>query len=156
MVFPSDLEIARGAALKPLEDIADAMGIASHLLEPHGEEVMKIKLEAIAELAGQPAAKAATQVSRDAPISIADTGEPGYVSRGGRKLAGALAALAGNAVVTAAVTDTWEAARKGFARLLGHGDPDKTKLAERRLAETAEKEIWNGTTLIGQDTNGKK
>src|SRR5689334_7270529 len=27
---------------------------------------------------------------RDAPISIADTGEPGYVSRGGRKLAGAL------------------------------------------------------------------
>jgi len=32
MVFPSDLEIARGAALKPLEDIADAMGIASHLL----------------------------------------------------------------------------------------------------------------------------
>jgi len=41
MVFPSDLEIARGAALKPLEDIADAMGIASHLLEPHGEEVMR-------------------------------------------------------------------------------------------------------------------
>jgi len=42
-------------------------------------------------VAGLPAAKAATQVSRDAPISIADTGEPGYVSRGGRKLAGALA-----------------------------------------------------------------
>jgi len=42
-------------------------------------------------VAGQPAAKAATQVSRDAPISIADTGEPGYVSRGGHKLAGALA-----------------------------------------------------------------
>jgi formate--tetrahydrofolate ligase len=57
MAFPSDLEIARGAALKPLEDVADAMGIASHLLEPHGEEVMKIKLEAIAELAGQPAAR---------------------------------------------------------------------------------------------------
>ena len=56
MAFPSDLEIARGAALKPLEDIADAMGITSHLLEPHGEEVMKIKLEAIAELASQPAA----------------------------------------------------------------------------------------------------
>jgi formate--tetrahydrofolate ligase len=57
MDFPSDLEIARGAALKPLEDVADAMGIASHLLEPHGEEVMKIKLEAIAELADRPAAK---------------------------------------------------------------------------------------------------
>jgi len=48
----------------------------------------------------------------------------------------ALATLAGNTVVTAAVTDAWEAARKGFARLLGRGDPDKTKLAERRLAET--------------------
>src|SRR4249919_3321891 len=57
MVFPSDLEIARGAALKPLEDVADAMGIPSRLLEPHGEEVMKIKLEAIAELSGQPAAR---------------------------------------------------------------------------------------------------
>jgi 23S rRNA (cytidine1920-2'-O)/16S rRNA (cytidine1409-2'-O)-methyltransferase len=42
-------------------------------------------------VAGQRAAKAATQVRRDAPISIADTGEPGYVSRGGHKLAGALA-----------------------------------------------------------------
>src|SRR5580693_4417440 len=48
----------------------------------------------------------------------------------------ALAALAGNTVVTAAVTDAWEAARKGFARLLGRGDPDKTKLADERLAET--------------------
>jgi hypothetical protein len=48
----------------------------------------------------------------------------------------ALAALAGNTVVTAAVTDAWEAARKGFARLVGRGDPDKTKLADERLAET--------------------
>jgi hypothetical protein len=48
----------------------------------------------------------------------------------------ALAALAGNTVVTAAVTDAWEAARQGFARLLGRGDPDKTKLAEQRLEET--------------------
>jgi hypothetical protein len=48
----------------------------------------------------------------------------------------ALATLAGNTVVTAAVTDAWEAARKGFARLLGRGDPDRTKAAERRLEET--------------------
>jgi hypothetical protein len=51
-------------------------------------------------------------------------------------LVAALAALAGNTVVTAAVTDAWEAARKGFARLLGRGDPGKTQLAEHRLAET--------------------
>src|SRR5215472_1993925 len=48
----------------------------------------------------------------------------------------ALAALAGNTVVTAAVTDAWESARKGFARLLGRGDPGMTRLAEERLAET--------------------
>jgi len=57
MAFPSDLEIARGASLKPLEDVAAQMGIGSHLLEPYGEEVMKIKLAAIDELADRPMAK---------------------------------------------------------------------------------------------------
>ena len=42
---------------------------------------------------GSVAAKAATQVSRDAPISVTESGDPGYVSRGGYKLAGALAAF---------------------------------------------------------------
>ena len=44
-------------------------------------------------VAGQRAAKSATQVARDAPITVKDTGDPGYVSRGGHKLAGALAAF---------------------------------------------------------------
>jgi len=57
MSFPSDLEIARGASLKPLEDVAAEMGIGSHLLEPYGEQVMKIKLAAIEELADRPLAK---------------------------------------------------------------------------------------------------
>lgn len=57
MPFPSDLEIARAATLKPLPDIAARMGIGPHLLEPHGEEVAKIRLEAIEELAGRPTAK---------------------------------------------------------------------------------------------------
>jgi 23S rRNA (cytidine1920-2'-O)/16S rRNA (cytidine1409-2'-O)-methyltransferase len=44
---------------------------------------------------GQQAAKAASQVGLDAAITVeADDGEPGYVSRGGHKLAGALAAFA--------------------------------------------------------------
>jgi TPR repeat protein len=47
-----------------------------------------------------------------------------------------LATVAGNTVVTVAVTDAWESAREGFARLLGRGDPARTKLAEKRLAET--------------------
>ena len=50
----------------------------------------------------------------------------------------ALATVAGNTVVTAAVTDAWEAARKGFARVLGRGDPDRTKAVERRLEDTRE------------------
>ncbi|MBA3800996.1 MAG: formate--tetrahydrofolate ligase, partial [Geodermatophilaceae bacterium] len=44
MVFPSDLEIAQAASLKPLGDIAGEMGIGSHLLEPHGDDVAKIRL----------------------------------------------------------------------------------------------------------------
>jgi 23S rRNA (cytidine1920-2'-O)/16S rRNA (cytidine1409-2'-O)-methyltransferase len=45
---------------------------------------------------GQPAAKAATQVGQDAAITIeSHDGEPDYVSRGGHKLAGALAAFTG-------------------------------------------------------------
>ena len=44
-------------------------------------------------VAGQPAAKPATQVGRDTPITVTDSDEPGYVSRGGNKLAGALAAF---------------------------------------------------------------
>lgn len=48
----------------------------------------------------------------------------------------ALAALSGNAVVTAATTDAWEAVRHKFARLLGRGNPDKEQLAVDRLEET--------------------
>jgi hypothetical protein len=50
----------------------------------------------------------------------------------------ALAQLAGLTVVAAAVTDAWETARRGTARLLGRGDPKKEQLAEQRLAETHE------------------
>jgi 23S rRNA (cytidine1920-2'-O)/16S rRNA (cytidine1409-2'-O)-methyltransferase len=45
-------------------------------------------------VAGQVAAKPASQVATDSPITVAaDGGERGYVSRGGYKLAGALAAF---------------------------------------------------------------
>jgi hypothetical protein len=46
-----------------------------------------------------------------------------------------LASLAGQTVVTAAVTDVWGTAKRGFARLLGRGDPARTELAERRLEQ---------------------
>ena len=52
-------------------------------------------------VSGQRAAKAATQVTRDAPIGIADAGGPGYVSRGGHKLAGALAVFGPEGLVVA-------------------------------------------------------
>jgi len=57
MAFPSDLEIARGAKLKPVEDIAGDMGLPPHLLEPYGRDVMKIGLGAIDELRAAPRAK---------------------------------------------------------------------------------------------------
>ena len=57
MTFPSDLEIAQRAALKPMADIAAEMGIGPHLLEPYGDSVAKVKLEAIEELADRPRAR---------------------------------------------------------------------------------------------------
>jgi formate--tetrahydrofolate ligase len=57
MTFPSDLSIAQNASLKPLGDLADEMGIGTHLLEPHGDDVAKIRLEAIEELADRPRAR---------------------------------------------------------------------------------------------------
>jgi hypothetical protein len=50
----------------------------------------------------------------------------------------ALASLAGQTVVKAASTDTWEAAKRGMARLLGRSDPKQERLAERRLEESRE------------------
>ena len=50
----------------------------------------------------------------------------------------ALASLAGRTVVAAAATDAWEAASRGFARLLGRGDPRQTELAEQRLEQARE------------------
>jgi formate--tetrahydrofolate ligase len=57
MAFPSDLEIARSASLKPLDDIAAEMGLSPDMLEPYGDYVKKIKLAAVEELADRPKAK---------------------------------------------------------------------------------------------------
>ncbi len=57
MTFPSDLEIAREARLKPMPEIAAKMGIGPHLLEPYGYDVAKIKLDALDELKDRPKAK---------------------------------------------------------------------------------------------------
>ena len=52
-----NLEIARRARLKPVEDIANEMGLGSHLLEPYGRDVMKLSLDAVDELSHRPRAK---------------------------------------------------------------------------------------------------
>jgi formate--tetrahydrofolate ligase len=57
MSFPSDLAIARAGICEPLTDIAAQMGISPHLLELHGDDLAKIRLEAIDELADRPKAK---------------------------------------------------------------------------------------------------
>jgi len=57
MAFPSDLEIARNAQLKPVDDLAHEIGLGMHLLEPYGEQVVKVKLAAMQELADAPMAK---------------------------------------------------------------------------------------------------
>ncbi len=55
--MPNDLQIARKAKLKPLEEVAASMGIARDLLEPYGTVVAKAKLDAIERLSERPSAK---------------------------------------------------------------------------------------------------
>jgi formate--tetrahydrofolate ligase len=57
MSFPSDLEIARQATLKPINQIATDIGLDPALLEHYGENVAKIKLGAIEALSDRPRAK---------------------------------------------------------------------------------------------------
>jgi formate--tetrahydrofolate ligase len=55
--FPSDLDIANGAILKPLGEIAADAGIPQDCLEPYGVGAAKIKLEAIERMQDRPRAK---------------------------------------------------------------------------------------------------
>jgi formate--tetrahydrofolate ligase len=57
MTLPKNLDVARQAKLLPLNKVAAEIGIGEHLLEPYGEGVAKIKLDAIEELADRPKAK---------------------------------------------------------------------------------------------------
>jgi len=55
--FPTDLAIARQATLKPLADVASEMGLSESFLEPYGDSVAKIKLEAMEAMADAPKAR---------------------------------------------------------------------------------------------------
>jgi formate--tetrahydrofolate ligase len=55
--FPADIDLARRARLAPLPDVAASMGIDADLLEPHGDHVAKIRLEARERLADRPRAR---------------------------------------------------------------------------------------------------
>jgi formate--tetrahydrofolate ligase len=55
--FPSDLDIARSATLRPLPDIAEMSGIPLDCLEPYGTGAAKIDLRAIEAMADRPRAK---------------------------------------------------------------------------------------------------
>ena len=57
MGFPSDLEIASKANLKPLTDIAAESGIPLDCLEPYGKGAAKIDLDAIDQMSDRPKAK---------------------------------------------------------------------------------------------------
>jgi formate--tetrahydrofolate ligase len=55
--MPTGLEISRSVRLKPLGEVAATMDIDGRLLEPYGDAVAKIKLEAVATLADRQLAK---------------------------------------------------------------------------------------------------
>ena len=53
----SDLDIARGASLKPIDSIAEEMRLTPDLLGPYGRHVMKVGLDALEQLSTRPRAK---------------------------------------------------------------------------------------------------
>ncbi len=55
--FPTDLEIARAARLRPIVDIAADVGLDGDLLEPYGRHVAKVSLRARDVLAERPQAR---------------------------------------------------------------------------------------------------
>ncbi len=57
MPFPTDLEIAKAANLKPLAEIAESSGIPTEMLEPYGTGAAKVKLDAIEAMSDRPRAK---------------------------------------------------------------------------------------------------
>ena len=57
MAFPSDLEIAKRAELRPLSDVAADAGIPAEHLVPYGSGAAKIELDAIEAMADRPKAK---------------------------------------------------------------------------------------------------
>ena len=60
-----------------------------------------------------------------------------------------LATLAGEVVLDALATDEWETAQREFARLLGRGDANDTRLAEERLQATREQLIATAGSNAG-------
>ncbi|MGC0249351.1 formate--tetrahydrofolate ligase [Pseudactinotalea sp. Z1748] len=54
---PSSLQIAQGASLRPIPEIAERMGLDPDLLELYGRDVAKVDLDAITALADRPKAK---------------------------------------------------------------------------------------------------
>lgn len=57
MTIPSDLEISRSTTLDPLPDVASKLGIDPGMLEPYGDSVAKVSLEAAEQRTDQPRAK---------------------------------------------------------------------------------------------------
>src|SRR3954469_9792829 len=55
--FPSNLEIAQQAVLRPIEEIAAALGLTPEEVEPYGRYKAKIDLSALTRLADRPQAK---------------------------------------------------------------------------------------------------
>ena len=56
-VMPSSLEIAQGATLRPILDVADELGLEHDEVEPYGRYKAKVDLSVIDRLADRPDAK---------------------------------------------------------------------------------------------------
>ena len=63
--MPSSLEIAQAATLRPIDDVADELGLEHDEVEPYGRYKAKVDLSVIDRLAERSDAKLAEPIVRD-------------------------------------------------------------------------------------------
>jgi 23S rRNA (cytidine1920-2'-O)/16S rRNA (cytidine1409-2'-O)-methyltransferase len=102
-------------------------------------------------VAGQSAGKTATQVTADDPIAVQDAGlGPDYASRGGRKLAGALAAFPGLPVAGRRCLDAG-ASTGGFTDVLLRSDDRVTVLDRVNVRHLEPAQVAPPPSLVTAD-----
>ena len=76
--LPTDLEIARAARLRPLEEVVEGTGLTPEHLEPYGRHVAKISTSAAVDLADRPSRHAARRQQKETVPQVTQRADGGW------------------------------------------------------------------------------